>query len=141
MSWRGEEGGIAAAQQDHEVIMTPEKDVYFDYYQADPEKEPLAIGGLTTVEKVYGYEPIPSQLTAEQAKYVLGAQCNVWTEYLTTSEQVEYMVYPRALALSEVLWSPKAGKDYSDFVKRASEIRPLMDLWGINYAKHIFEVK
>lgn len=107
MSWRGEEGGIAAAKQQHAVIMTPGNWCYLDHYQASPETEPLAIGGLTTVEEVYSYEPLPASLTETEQQYILGAQGNVWTEYMKTPEHVEYMVYPRALALAEVVWTPK----------------------------------
>lgn len=141
MSWRGEEGGIAAAQQDHQVIMTPGEWCYFDYYQADMETEPLAIKRITTVEKVYEYEPVPPSLSKEQQDFVLGAQCNLWSEYITSTKHAEYMVYPRALAMSEVLWSPKNSRNYAGFVARASNIRSLMDAWNINYATHIFDQK
>lgn len=141
MSWRGTEGGIAAAQENHDVVMTPGTHCYFDYYQANPETEPVAIGGLITLEKVYGYEPTPEVLTAEQGKYVLGAQGNVWTEYMKTSDYVEYMVYPRAVALSEVLWSPKSKRDYVDFVKRLSTHFKRLDRLNVNYAKRLFDVK
>ncbi len=141
MSWRGEEGGIAAAQQEHQVIMTPGEWCYFDYYQADMETEPLAIKRITTVEKVYEYEPVPASLSNEQQAFVLGAQCNLWSEYITSTEHAEYMVYPRALAMSEVLWSPKEIRDYEKFVAGVRRIRPLMDTWNINYAKHIFDQK
>lgn len=138
MSWRGEEGGIAAAQQNHQVIMTPTTWCYFDYYQTDPTSEPLAINSIVTVEDVYGYEPIPASLTPEQSKYVLGSQCNLWSEYITTEDHAEYMVYPRAMAMAEVIWSPKQDRDYTEFVNRASNLRPLLDFWDINYAQHIF---
>lgn len=142
MSWRGEEGGIAAAQQKHNVIMTPVNWVYLDYYQADPATEPMAIGSLTPVSETYSYEPVPSQLTPEEGKYILGTQANLWTEYIKTGDYVEYMVYPRAIALAEVAWSPKELKNYDNFVARMKGHRALMDEWKINYAKHIFsEVK
>ncbi|MEQ8471005.1 MAG: beta-N-acetylhexosaminidase [Marinoscillum sp.] len=140
MSWRGEEGGIEAVQQNHEVIMTPVGWCYFDYYQADPENEPLAFPNQITVEKVYGYEPIPEELTKEQEKLVLGAQCNLWSEYIPNGKQAEYQIYPRAIAMSEVLWSEREeNRDFKSFVNRVSNIRPLMDQWKINYATHIFE--
>lgn len=139
MSWRGEEGGIEAAQQDHQVIMTPGEWCYFDYYQADMETEPLAIKRLTTVEKVYGYEPVPPQLSTDQRNLILGAQCNLWSEYITSADHAEYMVYPRAIAMSEVLWSAKETRDFQAFVQRVEELRPLMDSWDINYATHIFD--
>jgi hexosaminidase len=138
MSWRGEEGGIAAAQQNHDVVMTPGKWCYFDHYQAPAEKEPLAIGGFLPVSLVYSYEPVPPSLNKEQAKHVLGSQGNVWTEYMATSDYVEYMVYPRAIALSEVLWSPKESRNYDNFVERLKVNQKLLDLWKINYAKHVF---
>ncbi len=111
MSWRGMEGAIAAARQGHDVIMTPGSHLYFDHYQGQPESEPLAIGGNSPIEKVYSFEPIPAELNSAEARHVLGAQANVWTEYMKTSDHVEYMVFPRLLALSEVVWSPKATSD------------------------------
>ncbi len=114
MSWRGTQGGIDAANQKHNVIMTPGSHCYFDHYQVDKEfqkDEPLAIGGFTSVEKVYSYDPIPEELSEDKHKYILGAQGNVWTEYITTPEHVEYMVLPRLTALSEVLWTSKPQKD------------------------------
>lgn len=118
MSWRGESGGVTAAKMNHDVIMTPGKPVYFDHYQAGPEGEPIAIGGMNTLRNVYAYEPIPAELNAEQAKHVLGAQANVWTEFITTTEHVEYMILPRMLALSEVVWSPKENRNWNDFNER-----------------------
>lgn len=115
MSWRGTEGGIAAAQAGHAVIMTPGSHCYFDFYQGNPASEPPAIGGRTPIEKVYAYEPVPDTLTAEQRPLVLGAQGNVWTEYMPTATHVEYMAYPRACALAEVLWTPAALKDSASF--------------------------
>ncbi len=142
MSWRGEEGGIAAAKQNHDVIMTPAKWVYLDYYQDTTQQdEPLAIGGFVPVSKVYSYDPVPSQLTPEQAKHVLGTQANVWTEYMTSGDKVEYMVYPRAIALAEVAWSPKENRSYNDFIKRLVANGNLLDEWKVNYAKHAFKVK
>ncbi|MES2747970.1 MAG: beta-N-acetylhexosaminidase, partial [Bacteroidota bacterium] len=104
MSWRGTEGGIAAAKENHDVVMSPGSHCYFDHYQGDPKHEPLAFGGYTTVEKVYSFNPIPTELTAEEGKYILGAQGNVWTEYINTPQEVEYMAMPRMAALSEVVW-------------------------------------
>lgn len=141
MSWRGEAGGIEAAKQAHDVIMSPTTYCYFDYYQADPKtgNEPLAIGGNLPVETVYGYELIPEELTAGQAKYILGGQGNVWTEYMKTSDQVEYMALPRMSALSEVLWSPKEKRDYQSFLSRMQTFRKQLDAMDVNYAKHIFK--
>jgi hexosaminidase len=137
MSWRGEEGGIAAAKQNHDVIMTPGNWCYLDHYQDTTGNEPLAIGGYTPVSEVYSYEPVPANLSAEEAKHILGAQSNVWTEYMATSEHVEYMVYPRASAMAEVVWSPKESRDYSDFVQRMKTHVKRLEAWGVNYAKHI----
>ncbi len=141
MSWRGTEGGIEAAKKHHNVIMTPGSHCYFDHYQGNPDNEPLAIGGYTTVEKVYSYEPTPIQLKADQRKYILGAQGNVWTEYILTPQQVEYMAVPRMSALAEVLWSPKEIRDYPDFQKRLIKHFSLLDKLNINYAKTIYELK
>ena len=137
MSWRGEEGGIAAAQQQHDVIMTPGNWCYLDHYQDSSKTEPLAIGGLTPVSEVYSYEPVPPQLSAEEAKFILGAQGNVWTEYMKTSEHVEYMVYPRACALAEVVWSPKESRDYTDFLQRMQPHFIRLQDWNVNFATHI----
>jgi hexosaminidase len=139
MSWRGEEGGIDAAKQDHDVIMTPGKWCYFDKYQDTTGTEPLAIGGYTPVSVVYSYEPVPPQLSAEEAKHVLGAQANVWTEYIPTSEHLEYMVYPRGVAMAEVLWTQKENKNYDSFLKRMKTHFKLLDELKVNYAKHILK--
>ena len=139
MSWRGEEGGIAAAQQHHDVVMTPSKWLYLDYYQDTLKTEPLAIGGFVPVSKIYSYEPLSAQLSSDQQKYILGTQANVWTEYMPTTEQVEYMVYPRAIALAEIAWSPKEKRNYDDFLKRLMSNQKLLDDWHVHYAKHVFE--
>ena len=118
MSWRGEGGGIEAVRQKHQAIMTPTDFCYFDYYQGDPGREPLSIGGFVPLKKVYGYEPIPQALQGQEREYVLGAQASVWTEYISTPEHLEYMVFPRLLALSEAVWSPAAVRDYDDFQRR-----------------------
>jgi len=133
MSWRGMDGGIAAAREGHDVIMTPTSHVYFDYYQGDPGEEPLAIGGLTTLEKVYDFEPVPRELTAEEAKHVLGAQGNVWTEYMKTGDYVEYMVFPRLLALSEVVWSPRKERNWMAFQSRLPGQLQRLDQLGVHY--------
>ena len=139
MSWRGEQGGIAAAKQHHNVVMTPGDYCYLDHYQADPKTEPLAIGGFLSLKKIYSYEPVPASLTEDESKYVLGAQGNVWTEYMKSPEQVEYMVYPRAAALAEVVWSPKGPKDFDNFKSRLVKLTKLYDLLGINYCKAEFK--
>ncbi len=139
MSWRGEQGGIAAAKEHHFVVMTPGEYCYLDHYQADPKNEPLAIGGYLPLKKIYSYEPVPAALTEEEATYVMGAQGNVWTEYMKTPEQVEYMVYPRAAALAEVVWSPKGSKNFDNFKERLKRLTKLYDILGINYCKTEFK--
>ncbi|MBO9155103.1 family 20 glycosylhydrolase [Chitinophaga sp. GCM10012297] len=141
MSWRGTEGGIAAAKQHHDVIMTPGDYVYLDKYQSLGKTEPIAIGGFLPVSKVYVYEPVPETLSPEEARYIKGAQGNVWTEYIKNSEHVEYMVYPRAIALAEVLWSPKDKRNYDNFLERLKTDLPRLERKGVNYAKHVFEVR
>ncbi|KIC92674.1 family 20 glycosylhydrolase [Flavihumibacter solisilvae] len=140
MSWRGEAGGIKAAQMNHDVVMSPGSPCYFDHYQGDPETEPPAIGGFNTLKKVYSYEPIPAELGAEHAKHVLGAQANLWTEYVTTYEHVEYMVLPRMLALSEVLWSPKEARDWKQFQQRLRQHMVGFEQRGLHYSKGNFKV-
>ncbi|MEO6730579.1 MAG: beta-N-acetylhexosaminidase [Ferruginibacter sp.] len=134
MSWRGEEGGIAAAKQQHNVIMTPGDYVYFDHSQVEKD-DSLTIGGFTNVEKVYSYEPIPKELNPDQAKYILGAQANVWTEYITTPAKVEYMIFPRMSALSETLWSTKESRNWLLFEPRLRDQFKRYDLWKANYSK------
>ena len=120
--------------------MTPTGWMYFDYYQDTSSKsEPLAIGGFLPMSKVYSYDPIPASLTEEQKKMILGTQANVWTEYMSTTDQVEYMVYPRALALSEVAWSPASSHNYDEFVGRVNRNRPLLEQWHVNFARHVFK--
>ncbi len=118
MSWRGEGGGVEAVRQKHKAIMTPTDYCYLDYNQGDPKREPLNIGGFLPLEKVYSYNPIPKELKEDEQKYILGAQGNVWTEYISTPDYLEYMVFPRLLALSEVVWSPLEGRAYDDFRRR-----------------------
>ncbi|MEC3908252.1 beta-N-acetylhexosaminidase [Tamlana sp. 2201CG12-4] len=143
MSWRGTKGGIEAAKQKHDVIMTPGHSCYFDHYQVktkeDKAKEPLAIGGNTSVEDVYAYNPMPEELTSEEQKYILGAQGNVWTEYMKTTDYVEYMILPRMTALSEVVWTNKESKDWSDFSNRLKIMKNRYDAMKLNYATHTFE--
>ncbi|MBS1639837.1 MAG: family 20 glycosylhydrolase [Bacteroidetes bacterium] len=141
MSWRGEAGGIEAAKQKHNVVMTPGTPCYFDHYQTGPEGEPLAIGGMNTLKTVYDYEPISKELNDENKKYVLGAQANLWTEFITTAEHVEYMVLPRMLALAEVLWSKKDAKDWIDFNRRLQPSFKYFDEKGFHYSKGNFNVE
>ena len=133
MSWRGEAGGIAAAKAGHDVIMTPYSHVYFDYYQGDPKTEPQAIGGDLPVTKVYSYEPIPAELSPEEHKYVLGAQANLWTEFVKTTEHAEYMVLPRMTALSEVVWSSPTGREWLEFEARLKTLLPRYEKLDWNY--------
>ena len=142
MSWRGMEGGIKAAQLGHDVIMTPTSFCYFDYYQtADTKDEPLGIGGYVPIEKVYSLKPVPAVLTEEQSKHILGAQANLWTEYIHSSEHVEYMVLPRMAALAEVQWTQPEKKDFKDFTKRLARLMKFYQRDGFNYAKHVFDLK
>ena len=142
MSWRGMEGGIKAAQLGHDVIMVPTSYAYLDYYQTDDlTDEPFGIGGYVPVEKVYSLEPVPAALTAEQAKHILGAQANLWTEYILTPEHAEYMILPRIAALCEVQWTQPEKKDFQDFAKRLVSLMKLYQRDGLNYAKHIFNLK
>lgn len=140
MSWRGEAGGIEAAKQKHHVIMTPGNPVYFDHSQSENE-DSVTIGGYNPIEKVYAYEPIPKELNEEEGKYVLGAQANLWTEYIKNTKKVEYMIFPRMAALSEVLWSRKENRDWKDFEKRLMMQFKRYDLWKTNYSKAYFDLK
>ena len=140
MSWRGTNGAVEAAKSGHNVVMTPTSHCYFDYYQSDNDDEPTAIGGYLPLEKVYGFNPIPEELNSEETKYILGAQGNIWTEYMPTSEQAEYMAFPRILAMSEVVWTNAENKNYEDFVSRVENFNKRLDVLDINYANHLFEI-
>lgn len=140
MSWRGEEGGIAAAESNHYAIMTPTSNVYLDYYQSDPTTEPLAIGGFLPLEQVYNYNPIPKALAADKRKYILGTQANLWTEYIKTPEYAEYMLFPRLTALAEVAWTPNESKNYDDFTKRLNTHFERLRFKGVNYSKSLYNV-
>ncbi len=133
MSWRGERGGIEAARAKHEVIMTPSNFLYFDYGQGDPKYEPINIGNHVSVETIYNYDPVPKVLTNDEARYIIGAQANVWTEYMKTPEKVEYMVFPRALALAEAVWTQLDRKDLVDFQKRLANQYARLDRQNVNY--------
>ncbi|MES2277614.1 MAG: family 20 glycosylhydrolase [Bacteroidota bacterium] len=134
MSWRGEAGGIAAAKQNHNVIMTPGSGgLYFDHAQDKVSREPLSIGGNAPYTKVYSYNPVPAVLNPDQQKYILGVQANLWTEYIATEEKVEYMLLPRLMALSETAWTPLAGKDISNFETRLPRHLAWLDKNGFNY--------
>ena len=137
MSWRGISGGVEAAKMNHEVIMTPNATCYLDHYQAkDTTNEPLAIGGYTPIEEIYNYEPIPDELDGSLHKYIIGAQGNVWTEYMKTSDHVEYMVFPRIFALSEVVWAENRPS-FDDFKSKVIGMYPVLDKMDINYSKHL----
>lgn len=138
MSWRGEQGGIDASRQGHDVIMTPGEYVYLDHAQSSHE-DSLTIGGFGPVQKVYSYEPVPKELTPEEAKHVLGSQANVWTEYMAYPSKVEYMIFPRMSALSEVLWSPKELRNWENFEERLMKQFRLYDLWNVSYSKAVFD--
>lgn len=140
MSWQGQEGGIVAARQKHPVVMSPGSHCYFDYYQASPAGEPLAIGGYVPLEKVYAFEPVPEALKAEEQSYIMGAQANVWTEYMLDEKHVEYMVLPRMAALAEVVWTPKEQRNETDFLIRIQKHFQLLDLLGYNYAKSLYRI-
>ena len=140
MSWRGTKGAVEAAKEHHNVILTPQSHCYFDHYQSTNENEPLAIGGFLPLEKVYRFNPIPAELTASESKYVLGAQGNVWTEYMPTSEKVEYMAFPRMVALSEVVWSKNENKNYDNFKDRLIYFQKRLDKLDVNYANHLYEI-
>lgn len=141
MSWRGEGGGIEAAKQKHDVIMTPNTYLYFDYYQSkDTDNEPLAIGGYLPMERVYNYEPMPKALTPEEQKYIIGVQANLWVEYIPTLKQAQYMVLPRMAALCESQWCAPENKNYEAFLQRVTRLVDIYKLKGWNYASHIFDV-
>lgn len=140
MSWRGTEGGIAAAKMGHDVIMSPGSHCYLDHYQANPAGEPFAIGGLTTLKKTYSFEPVPDVLNEKESRHILGAQGNVWTEYIKTPSHVEYMAYPRAIALAEVNWSPRESRNWENFVGRLVVNMKRLDLKHVNYSKSAFGV-
>jgi hexosaminidase len=140
MSWRGEEGGIEAAKQNHDVVMTPGSHCYLDHSQSKNE-DSVTIGGYLPLEKVYSYEPVPAVLNAEQAKHILGAQGNLWTEYIKNTGKVEYMFFPRMIALSEVLWSPKEKRNWNDFEKRLPTVFERLDKEKINYSKAYYDLQ
>lgn len=139
MSWRGFQGGIDAARMGHDVIMCPTSHCYFDYYQADPETEPEAIGGFTPLEKVYSFYPVPDELTEDESKHVLGAQGNVWTEFIPNGEHAEYMAVPRMTALAEVVWTPRHMTDWVSFSDRLVAQKKRFDMMGVNYARSTSE--
>ena len=140
MSWRGVKGGLEAASQGHDVVMTPGTHCYFDHYQGPQNEEPLAWGGYLPLSKVYKFDPVVESMTEEEAKHILGGQANLWSEYIPTNEQSEYMIYPRIAALSETVWSTKASRDWDDFSNRIIHLFKRYDYQGINYAKSAYLV-
>lgn len=140
MSWQGEDGGIKAAKAGHDVVMTPGTHCYFDHYQADPSTEDKAIGGYTSLKKVYSYEPIPATLTQTEAQHVLGAQGNVWTEWIPTPARVEYMILPRMSALAEAVWSPATSRDWTNFQERVQDLFKRFEKWGVHYCSGTYRI-
>ena len=137
MSWLGEEGGIQAARQHHEVVMAPHQKYYLDYWQADPDSEPLAMGGPTTLKTMYEYEPVPEVLTPEEARYIIGVEGCVWTEYMDSPERVEYMAWPRMCAIAETGWT-QTGKDWDGFTRRLETHLGRLDRLDVGYCKAFF---
>lgn len=133
MSWRGNKGGIAAAKAGHDVVMSPNSYTYFDYYQSKDPGEPLAIGGFLPLEKVYEFEPAPPELSTEEKKRILGGQCQLWSEYIPTPAQLEYMAFPRLVALAEAVWTPAERKDYATFVTRLDVHKERLRGLGVNF--------
>ncbi len=140
MSWRGTRGGIEAARQNHDVVMSPTSHCYFDYYQGNPDDEPLAIGGFLPLKLVYSFEPVPADLSPEEAEHILGAQANLWAEYVPTPEHAEYMLFPRTAALAEVVWSTQGKRIWEDFAARMERQFSRYDAAGIHYARSAFNV-
>ncbi|WP_445736951.1 glycoside hydrolase family 20 protein [Mariniflexile sp.] len=140
MSWRGVKGGIEAAKQGHDVVMTPNTHCYFDHHQGHQNEEPLAIGGYTPISKVYEFDPIIDSMTVAETKHILGGQANLWAEYIPNNSQSEYMIYPRLAAMAEVLWSPKELRDWNDFSSRITTMFERYKELDINYAKSIYLV-
>jgi hexosaminidase len=133
MSWHGESGGIAAARAGHDVVMAPNVPTYFDYYQSESPDEPVAMGGLNTLERVYDYLPVPEELIGAEAEHVIGTQCALWSEFLTTPASVEYMAFPRTCAFAEVAWHNGKPERYERFRGRLERHLELLDTLGVNY--------
>ncbi len=135
MSWRGIEGGIAAAEAGHDVVMSPTSHCYFDYAQAQGPGEPESIGGFIPLQKVYAFEPIPPTLPDAKGRHIIGGQGNIWTEYIWTPQDVEYFAFPRATALAEAVWSPASGRQFEDFLRRLGDHLKRLDELGVNYRR------
>ena len=141
MSWRGEDGGIAAAKAKHNVVMSPGSYCYFDHYQSQSSNEPLAIGGYLPIEKVYSYDPVPTSLSSDEKKYVMGVQANVWTEYIPDFKQVQYMIFPRMCAMAEVAWDETVNKNFDFFMDRLSAHFTFWDKMKVNYSQSLFDIR
>jgi hexosaminidase len=141
MSWQGIEGGIEAATKGHDVIMTPTSYCYFDYYQADPAGEPVSIGGFVTINKVYHFNPIPEEIPENKRHHIIGAQSNIWTEYIKSFKHVEYMLFPRLLALSEVNWTKPENKNWDDFCVRLPHQLNILENLGVDYGTISYNIK
>jgi len=141
MSWRGTEGGIAAARAGHDVVMSPTSHCYFDYYQGDPATEPLAIGGYLPLSRVYSFDPAPAELTPDEAAHIIGAQANLWTEYVPTTEHSEYMTFPRIAAIAEIGWTAQDKRDWTDFTCRMDKQFARYRRAGINAAESAYGVR
>jgi hexosaminidase len=135
MSWRGEKGGIAAAKAGHRVVMAPNTYTYLNFYQADRNTEPIAQGKFLPLEKVYNYDPVPVVLTEQEARYILGAQGQLWTEYIPSPKHAEYMLFPRMSALAEVVWTQKEKKDYKRFCNNLEVHLKRLDSYETNYRR------
>lgn len=140
MSWRGTAGGITAASAKHEVVMTPNTYLYLDYYQGNPEHEPVSYKGMVTLEKVYGYEPVPATLSVENRRYIKGVQGNIWGEYIHTPEKASYMAFPRAAALAEIAWTDPEKKNWKKFMGKMNKQYRRYEKWGLGYSKSAFQV-
>lgn len=140
MSWRGTQGGIDAARQGHDVVMTPVSPCYFDFYQGQVDQEPLANGGVNKLHNVYDFNPVPDVLNAQEAKHILGAQANLWSEYVPNFKHVEYMTFPRIAALAEALWTTNERKNWDDFSQRILVMMERYEKLGINFSKSSFQV-
>ncbi|MEO7446359.1 MAG: family 20 glycosylhydrolase, partial [Ferruginibacter sp.] len=140
MSWRGEKGGIDAARQGHYVVMSPDSPLYFDHSQTRNE-DSLTRGNYNPLEKVYAYNPLPASLATKDQKYILGAQGNVWAEYLDNGRKVDYMIFPRMSALAEALWTPLDKKDWNSFEKRLPGLMKKYDLWQTSYSTAYFDLQ
>ena len=140
MSWRGTQGGINAANQGHDVVMTPEDPCYFDHYQGPADQEPVGFGGYNPMSKVYAFNPVPEVLNAAAAKHILGGQANLWAEFVPNISHAEYMTFPRIAALAEALWSPKELRKWDDFSRRIKLFMKRYDQLGIHYSRSAFNV-